>query len=166
MSDLGINPFKDTNSESTGFTSTRLGLSDCVFPFDDGQDGFLLDLRWLLVPITEDSSEKVRIQFEFFKTVDNNLPIGLHVFARDDFLFSSLSVSLLISSFSLALSSFLTSLTGLAVSLGLSLFEVLSFLDLIIGLLNLVSWTLRSIKIFGCFVSGVLHLLYKQGVWL
>ena len=55
----GVDILQDADGESTCLTGTRLGLSESVSSLDDGKNALLLDLRGLLVTVTEDSSKKI-----------------------------------------------------------------------------------------------------------
>jgi len=54
--DAGIDVLQDADGESTCLTGTGLGLSEGVSSLDDGKNALLVDLRGLLVTVTEDSS--------------------------------------------------------------------------------------------------------------
>jgi len=84
--DSGIDVLQDADGESTCFTSTGLSLSEGVSSFDDWKNALLLDLRGLLVTVTEDTSKKVGGQVQLFEGIDLLGPVGLDVLSGDNFL--------------------------------------------------------------------------------
>lgn len=79
--DTGIDVLQDADGESTRFTGTGLSLSEGVSSLDDGKNALLLDLRGLLVTVTEDSSEKIGGQAKLLEGIDLFRPVGLDVLA-------------------------------------------------------------------------------------
>lgn len=80
-----VDVLQDADGESTRFTGTRLGLSEGVSSFDDRKNTLLLDLRGLLVTVTEDSSKKIGGKIELFEGIDLFRPVGFHVLSGDNF---------------------------------------------------------------------------------
>jgi hypothetical protein len=80
-----IDVLQDADGESTRFTGTRLGLSESVSSFDDRKNTLLLDLRGLLVTVTEDTSKKVGCKVEVLEGIHLFGPVRLDVFTGDDF---------------------------------------------------------------------------------
>jgi hypothetical protein len=58
---------KDRDRESSGLSSTRLGLSDTITASNDGHNGSLLDSRGSLETVGVDTSEKVTLQLHVVK---------------------------------------------------------------------------------------------------
>jgi hypothetical protein len=79
--DAGVDILQDADGESTCLTSTGLGLSEGVSSLDDGKNALLLNLRGLLVTVTEDSSKKIGGQAKLFEGIDLFRPVGLDVLA-------------------------------------------------------------------------------------
>ena len=81
-----VDLLQTTDHESTGLTSTGLGLTDSVTAHKNGSDGSLLNGRGLLETVRVDTTEEVLIQIEVVEGLDGLviLLIGGH-FAKGNF---------------------------------------------------------------------------------
>ena len=77
-SSLGVDPLQGSDHESAGFSCSRLGLGDGVFLDDKRFDGSLLNGRWFVKAICVNSSQKVLVQFQVFKSVHSLVPVILN----------------------------------------------------------------------------------------
>jgi hypothetical protein len=83
--DTWVHVLQDTDRESTGLSCSGLSLGDCVLSFDNREDALLLDLRGLLIPVTEDTAKKVWVKVKLFKGVHRFCPVGLNISSGNDF---------------------------------------------------------------------------------